>query len=144
MRLFESELEELSKLYGMLHRVLEVPDEAVPDGGTAALIDRMLQNRELVSRTQQMDSRISRLVAEWEKLRDGLDPDSRASVEEAAENLCNEALRLRQILEQRRSQIEGIRKILERKLAELQKGELFLQSVSPVKANYPKFIDSLG
>ena len=144
MRHFESELQELSKLYKRLNHALEGSDEAGHGKSTAALIDRMLRNGELVSHMEQMDARISQLAVEWGKFKDRLDPDSRRAIQRIAENLCDEASRLRQILEQRSVQIEDGRNRLERKLAEIQKGERFLESVNPVKANYPKFIDSVG
>lgn len=144
MKSFECELQDLSALYRKLQETLAVSDEPGPREGTTALIQRVLQNRELLSCIEEMDSRIRQLVAEWEKSRDRLDPASRSSIRQTAETLRIEAMNLNRMVDECTQQIESSRVYLKQKLAEIQKGERFLESVKPIRINYPKFIDSLG
>ncbi len=144
MKPFESELQDLSVLYRGLHEKLADSEESDRSKGTTALIDTVLQNRELLSRIVQMDSRIGQLAIEWERIREGLDPVSRDSIRQLAESLRREASDLKEIVDRRAHQIECSRAHLEHKLGEIRRGEKFLESVKPIRINYPKFIDSLG
>ncbi len=141
---FETELQELSQLYQELSHALEGPEEADHNRGAAALIERILRVGDLVSRIEQMNIRISVLAAEWRKSAGHLDPYLKSSVQRISDSLRHEGSRLRNTLEQRSAQIDAHRRQLERRLADIQKGTRFLESVNPVKSNYPKFIDSVG
>jgi len=144
MKLFDSELQYLSELYARLSAELENLGRSDKAGVPSIAVDSILRNRDLFSRIEQMNSRLLALAREWEKFGPHLDPETRKQTRQLADKVRNQALSLARAGEQRITEIETIRAKLEWELKEIAKGAQFLESVKPVKTNYPKFIDSQG
>jgi len=142
MKLFDSEFHHLSELYERLER--EVAKTAVDESreGTDRLIGAILENRELFSRIGQMSARIHQLVGEWQDFRERLDPADRERTRKMAAALAGRASNLNRSLADRCALVEKKRGRLASELCELGRGSRYLQTVKPIKANYPKFIDS--
>lgn len=135
MKPFESELQCLSELYDRLDVEFASPGAAV---------DSILRNRELFSQIQLMNSRLLMLAEEWRSQSPGLEAGERERTQKLAQKLLQKALRLAHLGAGRAAEIESHRAKLGKELGEIAKGNKFLESVKPLKTNYPKFIDSRG
>ncbi len=144
MKSFDSELQYLNELYQRLEHEMTRVKVGEGQDDTDQLIGVILENRELFSRIDQMNGRVAQLVKEWEEFNSHLDPATRERTRAIAKSVAMRGDRLNRILGERSTKVESKRMRVASKLAELRKGSRFLQSVKPLKANYPKFIDSLG
>jgi hypothetical protein len=144
MKLFDSELQYLSELYQRLEQQLARTGTGAPREDGDSLIRVLGENRELFSRIDQMNGRVQQMVGEWEKFRDHLDPQYRTQTQKLAAAVAQQGANLNRLLGERASRVEQIRFRLASELGELGRGSRYLQSVKPLKTNYPKFIDSLG
>jgi len=122
-----------------LTRILDVDDSK----GSQALVESILENRECLARIEQMNARVLQLSESWEKCRIDLDPESQNKIRDLAQASRNQALRLKELCARHAQKIQETRDLLGGKLEELGKGARYLQSVKPVKNNYPKFVDSI-
>ena len=122
-----------------LTRVLDVEDSKDPQ----ALVESVLENQDCLARIEQMNARILQLSESWGKCRDQLDPDSQIKIRDLAQASRAQALRLKDLCAKHAQKIQATRDQWGRKLDELARGARYLQSVKPVKNNYPKFVDSV-
>lgn len=144
MKLFDSELQYLTELYLKLNAELASLEDA-PDAETGGeLPDAVLRNSDLLARIQQMNVRLAQLVREWQSFRPQVDPAARARTEKAAAAAGSQAKELVELCARRVGALHERREYLARSLQELGRGALYLDSIRPVKGNYPKFIDSVG
>ncbi len=144
MKLFDSELQYLSELYQRLEDELTRVGPCAATESTDPTIRVILQNRELFARIDQMNGRAQQMVGEWVKFREHLDPQCRVQTQRLAATVAKQGAGLARMLAERASRVDAVRAKLAVELSELGKGSRFLQSVKPLKTNYPKFIDSLG
>jgi hypothetical protein len=144
MKLFDSELQYLLELYTRLDAELTTLDESVKSNGPSAAVESVLRNRDLFSRIEQMNSRLLQLAKEWEKFGPHLDPETRRRTLQLAEKARKQAMSLARAGERKMKEISTIRADLESKLKQISSGTRFLESIKPVKSNYPKFVDSQG
>ena len=73
-----------------------------------------------------------------------LDPQSRAEAEPVIAQARAQALRLRDICSVHARRLESARAQMSQSRSRLRSGSQLLQSLKPIKNNYPKFIDSMG
>ena len=144
MRLFTSELQYLSELYNRLRHELSLHPPQGAEPRLTALTETVLKNRELFIRVEQMNDRLAQLSEDWQSFREHLNPQPRKSIQALAASVTKQAAELALLMEQRRADLEEERCKLEKALDEVRQGARYLASVKPVKANYPKFVDSLG
>jgi len=142
--MFDSELQNLSDLYSRLSAELAGAGADNKPAGATAAVQRILRNQDLFARLGQMNSRLDELAAEWEKLSSRLDPAARKKTVQLACKVLEQAENLRALTETRSQEVEALRAKLGWELAKLNNGAKYLQSVKPLKANFPKFIDSCG
>ncbi len=144
MRSFQSELQYLSELYHALRLDLTNLIGNPKSDNATSVVAATLHNRELLGRIEQMNTRVAQLAHEWDILSDRLDPTIRKEIVALAERARNEGAQLLFLCTSLLGELEGRRGNLKMQLAEVCKGSRFLQSVKPLKNNYPKFVDSLG
>jgi hypothetical protein len=144
MKIFISELQYVSELYDRLRCELSPGADQAHDTDCTTLTRAVLRNRELWSRVEQMDARLAQLSKDWQYLRQHLSPQSMTSIRALAAAVRNKAAELSLLMDKRTKELAEGRRKLEKALNEVHKGGRYLASVKPVKANYPKFVDSLG
>lgn len=144
MKHFASELQYISELYNRLHDELSLQAENSGDASVAVLTASVLRNRELLSRVEQANGRLSLLAKDWIASRGHFDPPARESIHSLASSVRKQAAQLVLLLEERARKLEDGRKNLQKALKEVHQGIRYLASVKPIKTNYPKFVDSLG
>ncbi len=145
MKFFISELKYLAELYQRFKAEILVslnhPEER---RDSACLAGRIVKNKELLGRIEQMTSRTAQLAQEWEKLHLILDPQTKSEIQALAASVRSQAAQLEQLCRGLARQLERWRMETKQELSELQKGTRYLHSVKPQSVNYPKFIDSVG
>ena len=144
MKLFMSELQYVSELYNRLRAELSVQAENGAESDVKALAEAILRNRDLMSRVEKMNGRLSQLAKEWETLRTRLDTQTRASIQSLASSVRKQAAQLALLMEKRTRELEDGRQRSEKALKEIRQGIRYLASVKPTRTNYPKFVDSRG
>jgi len=144
MRPFLAELQYLSELYRSLRCEFTGLLDKAKAGDVTVLINTTLRNRDLLDRIEHMNARISQLSQEWDGFRDHLDATTRQNIVELAESVRHQGAQLSQLCTGLMRALEARRGNLEKQLAEVRKGSSYLQSLKPLKNNYPKFVDSLG
>jgi hypothetical protein len=127
------------KLSEELTKVLNADDTQDP----RVLVKSVLQNRHCLDRIAQMNSHVVHLSDSWKKCRAHLDPDSRKKIRDLTEAARAQAARLQELCCVQAQKLQTARDELGEKLGEMGKGARYLNSMKPVKHNYPKFIDSL-
>jgi hypothetical protein len=143
MKSFVSELQYLSELYSRLHTEFSAqPLEACTD--ISMLSEAILHNRELLTRVEQMNSRLTQLAGEWASFWERLAPESRSAVKKLAAAANDQAVQLSAVCERRIRQLETGRNGLQKTLDGARTGSRYLASIKPAKTNYPKFLDSHG
>ncbi len=134
-----SALKQLDRLYDEVER--EILGESAPGTNDSAALSR---NHLLIARLEQAGARFSEDVGRWLSKQDRITPEQREQVRLLAGPIRLRASRLlgrcRDCSAELESHISGLRG----QLCEVQNGARFLQSTRPARANYPKFIDSLG
>ncbi len=144
MKPFLAELRYLSELYHSLQAEFTGLAGKSQAGNVAALIDTTLRNRELLGRIEQMNARIAQLSSEWDIFSGHLDPSTRKEILDLAESVRHHGTQLLLLCNALLEHLEARRGTLERQLDQLRQGSRYLQSVKPLRNNYPKFVDSLG
>ena len=144
MRSFISELHHLSELYQNLKREFTGLAGKAKSGNVTAVIDETLRNRELLGRIEQMNMRVAQLAQEWELVGNQIDASTRRAIVAFAASVRNQGTQLSLLCNGLLGELEARRGNLERQLADVRRGSRYLQSVKPVKNNYPKFVDSVG
>jgi HAMP domain-containing protein len=142
MKVFTSELQYLSELYQRLSSELKAAAGNHADSGRIA--GTVLDNRELVSRIEQLNARVAQLADEWETVRGRVDAPVRAEVEALAAAVRKQATELSQVCAESARRLEKGLQAIARELGDLRRGSRYLESVKPAKTNYPKFVDSVG
>jgi hypothetical protein len=106
------------------------------------LIESILRNRDSLTRIEQMNARIMQLSDTCDKCRVNLDLKSRKEIDNLAQAAKAQAIRLKELCGIHAQKIQATRDDLGRRMAEIGKGAQFLESIKPIRNNYPKFIDS--
>jgi hypothetical protein len=107
------------------------------------LIDSILRNRDSLARIEQLNSRILQLSDHCNRNRADFDPESLEEIQNQARAAKAQAIRLKELCRVHAEKVQSTRDELSHQLAEIGKGSQFLKSITPVKNNYPKFVDSL-
>jgi hypothetical protein len=128
------------KMMGELSEQLR-PEKSMP---TQIIVESIIRNRNLLVQIEQMNTRIFELKEKWGKFHARLDETSRAEVRTFAAAAEEQAVRLHTLLTHRLQTLKSLRIELKKESDELLAGIHFLNSIKPVKCNYPKFIDSIG
>jgi hypothetical protein len=136
-----AELEELRKTYAAITEELGKAFGAVSAEKIEAAARAVLVNRECLSRIEQLSARVFQISAAWQKYAQ-MDPGSEDEANHSIAAAKVEALRLKEICDAHIQKLITIRTRILRDMADLSKGTRLLQSLRPVKGNYPKFIDS--
>jgi hypothetical protein len=143
MNALAAEYQEVFQLYLKLGRelakILEVDYAKHPN----AYVESILENREHLTRIEQMNAQVMRLSEDWEKHRMDMDPEGQNGVREIAGAAKEQAVRLKELCSIHAQRLQTVRDKLGKELAEIGKGAEYLKSVKPIRNNYPKFIDSL-
>jgi hypothetical protein len=143
MNALAAEYQDVFKLYLRLSqdlaKIMDVSDSQNPQ----AFVESILENRDNLARIEQMNSRVLQLSDACEKCRASLDPESREEVGNMAQAAKVQAIRLKELCGMHAQKIQAARDQLGDRLAQMGKGAQCLQSMKPIKNNYPKFIDSL-
>jgi hypothetical protein len=142
MRNFVGEFGALSQAYHQLTEELSGTWNE-NSGDSQNLAGSILQSRGCLARIEQMNSRVLQLSQEWKKQRPNLDSKSRQQVDGLVDLARKQAIRLHDLCSSQTQKLNSAKEKLERDLAELGKGALYLKSVKPIKNNYPKFVDSM-
>jgi hypothetical protein len=142
MKLFISELQYLSELYSRMKAELSKSDVGSNINTDAELSRVILCNQELFARIEQMSSRLSQLSKEWENFREHMDAQPRKEICLFVQTVTKQAIQLKQLCADRAVKLEKFRDRLEETFCEIRKGTQYLNSVKPIKSNYPKFFDS--
>jgi hypothetical protein len=140
--MFDSELQCLSELYSRLSTEFASLSSCGKPGDASATAGCILRNEDLFARLEQMNSRLLELAAKWEQLSPQLDPASRRQTQQLAGKVREQAVRLASLGEERIVELETLRGRLGWELGNIKMGARYLESVKPLKTNYPKFIDS--
>ncbi len=144
MNIFDSELQTLSELYSSLSAELSGLARDNRPESPSATTRCILRNQALFARLERMNSRLDELAAEWEKLSPKLDVAARKKTRQLAARVREQAVNLWALSEARSQEIEALRSRLESALAGIKDGTKYLESVKPLRNNFPKFIDSHG
>ncbi len=139
-----SKFRHMCKLYRMLGEHLS---EALnPADGTDAkvLVESVLRNRGCFAQIEQMNLQVLGLVDEWKKCRTHLQAKSRNEIQVLTAAAGEQAARLREICRIHTRTLDTACEGLQKESEEIRTGKQYLDSVKPVKGNYPKFVDSLG
>jgi hypothetical protein len=108
-----------------------------------ALSDVILDNRDRFAQIQQMNACVHQTSQDWQISRNRLDPGLQSEVEALLATSRAQATRMRQMCIIHAQRLQAARDRLEKEMVELNKGREFLESLKPVRSNYPKFIDSV-
>ena len=144
MKVFDSELQYLSELYSLLSAEFEGLKRTSGQSKPAATVDFVLRNHELFARLEQMNGRLHQLVKDWESFSPHLEPSAKEHAQRLIEKVQRQAHELALLNQERLTEVDAFRARLSGELEKLERGGRYLQSVKPLKANYPKFIDSRG
>ena len=109
-----------------------------PESAPAAVFAQ----RECLGRIQQLNARVLEISAAWEKERALLDPEKQAEARYFISAARSEVLRLKGICDVHAQKLAALRTRILNDMADIVKGSRLLDSLKPVKHNYPKFIDS--
>lgn len=142
MHQFLSDLRYLAELYARFGAEFLDLNASSMENSTASLSVAVIQNQELISRIEQMDSRLYLLAEEWEKIRNRLSPPIREEIIALAASVSNTAISLACRCRQKIQELEQGLGRLRMEMESLQQGSRYLQTMRPVKSNYPKFIDA--
>jgi hypothetical protein len=137
-----ADFEELYKTYAALAETLGKAFETGSAEDTKAAAAAVFMNRECLSKIEQMNARVLQISAAWKKNHAHLDPGSRDEAQHFITAAIAEALRLKKICDAHAERLRTARARILRNMVEVGKGMRLLHSLRPVKANYPKFIDS--
>ena len=136
-----ADFEELYKAYAALAETLgKAFETGVQDPKSA--VAAVLTHRECFNRIEQMNEKVRRISADWQKsisLEDAASQDRARHFIAAAKA---EALRLKEICDAHADKLSTARARILNDLQNIGKGSRLLHSLRPVKSNYPKFIDS--
>ncbi len=139
---FAAEFQAVAQFYKQLQEELSNALKLKDPEDTAPLAGSILQNRDRLAKIEKMHSRVLELSEEWKRCRAALDSKSRAEIDGYAAAARAHAVQLQQFCGSQTQKLQSAREKLGKRLAELGKGARYLQSVKPVKNNYPKFIDT--
>jgi archaellum component FlaC len=143
MNALAAEYQDIFKLYLRLSQDLAGIMDENNSQNPQQLIESVLRNCDSLARIEQMNSRILQLSDAFNKCRDDLDPKSREEIRNLAQAAKAQAIRLKELCGMHAQKIQATRDRLGTRMAEIGKGAQFLDSIKPIKNNYPKFIDSL-
>jgi hypothetical protein len=138
-----SDFQDVFKLYLRLSQDLTQIMDADNSQDPQALVQSVLKNRDCLAQIERMNSRVLQLSVNWEKCRDNLDPASVNEVRELAQAAKAQATRLKELCSMHAQKLQMTRDRLCSTMTELRKAGQHLNSLKPIKNNYPKFIDSL-
>jgi hypothetical protein len=143
MNVLATEYQDVFSLYLRLSQDLtEIMDENNSQN-PQQLIESILRNRDSLSRIEQMNSRIVQLSDAFAQCRAELDLKSQEEIQNLAQAAKAQAIRLKELCSIHAQKIQATRDKLGRRISGIGKGSQFLNSIKPIKNNYPKFIDSL-
>lgn len=128
------------KMMGELSEQLR-PEKSM---ATQNIVESIIRNRDLLVEIEQMNTRIFELKEKWRKFRAHLDETSRAEVRALAAAAEEQAGQLHTLITHQLQTLNSLRIGLKKESDDLLAGIHFLNSIKPVKCNYPKFIDSMG
>jgi hypothetical protein len=132
-------LKDLDRLYDEIES--EVLGESSSGTDDSVALSR---SQQLIARLEQAGTRIATDVRRWLEKQDQITLEEREQVRNLAGPIGVRASRLLARCRDRSAKLESRLSGLRGQLCEVQNGARFLQSTRPARANYPKFIDSLG
>ena len=144
MKKIDSELRQLSELYSRLDTALKALNDGKEPADPAAVVRHVLRNRELFALLERMNARLLQLAGEWEEISPRLSPEERRRIQEIACKLRGQAAGIAGACEKCSTEVEMHRAKVKWKLGRVVRGAKYLESLRPLKVNYPKFFDSQG
>jgi hypothetical protein len=138
-----SELKDISLVYARLGEELSSVLDVDDSKDCRTLVESILEHRDCLARLKQINSTVLRLSHELTKDRSNLNSAPQDEVRLLVDAIRRQAIRLNELCGIHAQRLKSARDKLEKDLAELGRGALYLQSVKPAQNNYPKFIDSL-
>jgi hypothetical protein len=144
MKLFFSELEYLRELYGRLEGEITAAQQHASELDAAELAEAVLKNRDLLRRIDQMNSRVLQLVEEWQTFKLSIREEQRTEIQNLAQSVSRKGWELHASCTRALTSLSARVRKLQEELSEVGRGNRFLDSVKPVRGNYPKFVDSVG
>jgi hypothetical protein len=142
MHTLAAEYQDIFKLYLRLSQDLAKIMEERDSQNPHYFVESILRNRDNLARIEQMNARVLQLSNNYEKCRADLDPESRDEIQNMAQAAKTQAIRLKELCSIHAQKIQATQDKVGDRLAEIAKGSQCLQSIKPIKNNYPKFIDS--
>ena len=144
MKLFFSELEYLSELYGRLETEIGSGRHQSSFDNAEDLAETVLRSRDLLRRIEQMNSRVTQLVEEWQTYKLSIGEEQKEEIQALARTVSGKGWALHSVCNTALASLNARMKLLQDQLSEVGRGTRFLESVRPVRSNFPKFVDSVG
>ena len=124
----------------------ELSGELNLQGGmeTRCAVDSVLRNRDRLVAIKQMNRHVLELKEQWEDCQVRLEKQLRDEVYTLVANAKEQAAKIQAILDNHMQALKSVRSGLSKESVQVGMGKRYLNSMKPVKGNYPKFVDSMG
>jgi hypothetical protein len=108
-----------------------------------ALANSIVQQRNCLAKIDQMGAQVSKLIDSWKAVEFNFDEKVRNDMQMAIATAKSEAVKLNNQCSDCVKKLEAAKESAGDGLEKVGKHHRYLNSMKPVKGNYPKFIDSL-
>jgi hypothetical protein len=139
----QSELQNLIDFYRDATETIANAACPVDAEDLGALAKSILQQRNCLARIDQMDAQVSQLINAWKAVEFSSDDKVRNDMTRAIATAKAEAVRLNNQCGDCVKKLEAAQERLREGMEKIGKHHRYLNTMKPVKNNYPKFIDSL-
>jgi len=144
MQALLADLRSLDELYGHLKNAMTVLGNSSHSQDLAALTDATLRYRDLFVQLGQMNAKADGIARDWNNSAVSMQPAIKEQILSLAAKVREEGTQVSILCTKLHQQLQINRAAYEKRLDEVRKGRNYLHSARPLKANYPKFLDSLG
>lgn len=138
------ELRKLTQFYFGLKKDLSDAFNTPDNDNERSFAESILQHRIRISQIERMNAHILQLSDDLKKSREKADPKIRAQIDHLTAEAKSHAVLIQDLCAKYSKKIEKTRAEIQNELECITAGKRYLKSVTPVKNNYPKFIDSTG
>ena len=130
-----------------LYAKLTVDLKRIADAGTfeedlQPLVQSILDNRDCLDEIQQLNKRLTQLYGDWKDREAAFSPSEGDEIRGVVDGVREQVRQLGKLCDAETEKIETWRKQLSGELANVGKGFRYLETIKPIKENFPKFIDS--
>jgi hypothetical protein len=138
-----ADFEDVYRVYAALAEKLDKALETGDAEESEAAGRTVLMNRHYLAGIEEMHARVLRLSADWKENSSLLDPATRDKAQHFIAAARAQALRLHELCDVYVQKLQRSRARILKDMDDIGRGTQLLNSLKPVKANYPKFIDSV-